>query len=41
MVEETREPQPGGSLMLRPLSQMMLVHALRLHMAGEPGGTTG
>jgi AraC-like DNA-binding protein len=33
MMEELREPQPGGSLVAQHLGHMMLVLALRLHLA--------
>lgn len=33
MIEELREPQPGGSLMVQQLAYLMLVQALRLHLA--------
>jgi AraC-like DNA-binding protein len=35
MKEELRNPQPGGSLITQQLAYMMLVQALRLHLAGE------
>jgi AraC-like DNA-binding protein len=38
MKEELRNPQPGGSLIAQQLAYMMLVQALRLHLAD---GTTG
>ena len=39
MMEELREPQPGGALVARQLASMMLVQALRLHLAeGRRGG---
>ncbi|MEI9977072.1 MAG: AraC family transcriptional regulator [Ignavibacteriota bacterium] len=39
MMEELREPQPGGFLVAQHLAQMMLVQALRLHLAeGLRGG---
>jgi AraC-like DNA-binding protein len=39
MREELREPQPGGFLVAQQLSYMMLVQALRLHLAeGLRGG---
>jgi AraC-like DNA-binding protein len=39
-MQELREPRAGGLLVLQQLAQMMLVEALRLHMAqgGEQGG---
>jgi AraC-like DNA-binding protein len=33
MMEELREPQPGGALIAQHLAHMMLVQALRLHLA--------
>jgi AraC-like DNA-binding protein len=33
MTEEVRNPQPGGSLITQQLAYMMLVQALRLHLA--------
>ena len=41
MMDELREPQPGGLLVVRHLAQMMLVLALRLHMAEGPSGGVG
>jgi len=41
MRQELREPQPGGILMLRQLALMMLVQALRLHLAAETSGAVG
>jgi AraC-like DNA-binding protein len=39
MKEEVRDPQPGGSLIAQQLAYMMLVQALRLHLAdGATGG---
>lgn len=39
MRQELREPQPGGSLVAQQLATMMLVQALRLHLAeGLRGG---
>ncbi|ADV81467.1 AraC family transcriptional regulator [Terriglobus saanensis] len=39
MKEEVRNPQPGSSLMAQQLAYMMLVQALRLHLAeGAKGG---
>jgi len=39
MMQELREPQPGGSLVAQHLAYMMLVQALRLHLAeGLQGG---
>jgi AraC-like DNA-binding protein len=33
MMQELREPQPGGFLVIQHLAQMMLVQALRVHLA--------
>ena len=39
MMEELREPQPGSILVAQQLAQMMLIQALRLHLAeGTRGG---
>jgi AraC-like DNA-binding protein len=39
LMQELREPQPGGSLIAEHLAHMMLVQALRLHLAqGLKGG---
>ncbi len=39
MMQELREPQPGGFLVVQHLAHMMLVQALRLHLAeGMQGG---
>jgi AraC-like DNA-binding protein len=38
MKEELRDPQPGGSLIAQQLAYMMLVQALRLHLADARGG---
>jgi hypothetical protein len=39
MTQELREPQPGGFLVAQHLAHMMLVQALRLHLAeGLSGG---
>jgi AraC-like DNA-binding protein len=35
MREELRDPQPGGSLIAQQLAYMMLIQALRLHLADE------
>ena len=35
MKEELRDPQPGGSLIAQQLAYMMLIQALRLHLADE------
>ena len=41
MREELRDPQPGGSLIAQQLAYMMLVQALRLHLAEGPQGGVG
>ena len=41
MKEELRDPQPGGSLIAQQLAYMMLVQALRLHLADEARGGKG
>lgn len=41
MMHELREPRPGNSLMIEHLAHMMLVQALRLHMAEGPNGGAG
>ncbi|AVH69692.1 AraC family transcriptional regulator [Nostoc sp. 'Lobaria pulmonaria (5183) cyanobiont'] len=41
MTEELREPQPGGLLIAQHLAQMMLVQALRLHLAEGLNGGVG
>src|SRR6202012_3576189 len=42
MKQELRDPQPGGSLITQQLAYMMLVQALRLHLAnGATDGTSG
>jgi hypothetical protein len=38
MKEELRDPQPGGSLIAQQLAYMMLIQALRLHLADGEGG---
>ncbi|MFA6154199.1 AraC family transcriptional regulator [Mesorhizobium sp.] len=39
MMEELRDPRPGGALVVEHLAHMMLVDALRLHLAqGSAGG---
>lgn len=39
LMQELREPQPGGTLIAQQLAQMMLVQALRLHLKeGRHGG---
>ena len=41
MKEEVRDPQPGGSLIAQQLAYMMLVQALRLHLADAEKGRAG
>ena len=41
MMQELHEPQPGGYLVAQHLAHMMLVQALRLHMAKGLGGGVG
>ncbi|WP_348262058.1 AraC family transcriptional regulator [Telmatobacter sp. DSM 110680] len=41
MKEELRDPQPGGSLVAQQLAYMMIVQALRLHLADEARGSVG
>jgi AraC-like DNA-binding protein len=41
MKEELRDPQPGGSLIAQQLAYVMLVQALRLHLADSAGTVTG
>ncbi len=41
MKEELHDPQPGGSLIAQQLAYMMLVQALRLHLADSAGTVTG
>jgi AraC-like DNA-binding protein len=41
MREELREPQPGSFLVAQQLAYMMLVQALRLHLAERPSGGVG
>ena len=41
MKEELRDPQPGGSLITQQLAYMMLVQALRLHLADGTRGGVG
>ena len=40
MREELRNPQPGGSLIAQQLAYMMLIQALRLHLADEAKGAS-
>jgi AraC-like DNA-binding protein len=39
--EELRDPQPGGSLIAQQLAYMMLIQALRLHLADAASGGRG
>jgi AraC-like DNA-binding protein len=41
MMQELREPQPGGFLIAQHLAHMMLVQALRLHLAEAASGGVG
>jgi len=41
MREELRNPQPGGSLIAQQLAYMMLIQALRLHLADEARSGVG
>jgi AraC-like DNA-binding protein len=41
MRDELRDPQPGGSLIAQQLAYMMLVQALRLHLADGANGRVG
>ena len=41
LTEELRNPQPGGFLVAQQLAYMMLVQALRLHLAEGLRGSTG
>jgi AraC-like DNA-binding protein len=41
MKEELREPKPGGALIAQQLAYMMLVQALRLHLADGAQGNVG
>lgn len=41
MMEELREPQPGGFLVVQHLAYLILVQALRLHLAEGLGGGVG
>ena len=41
MREELRDPRPGGALVAQQLAYMMLVQALRLHLADEAAGGIG
>ena len=41
MMREIHEPQPGGSLIAEHVAYMMLIQALRLHLAEGPQGGVG
>src|SRR3984885_10228374 len=41
MGEELRDPQPGGSLIAQQLAYMMLIQALRLHLADASRDSVG
>ncbi len=41
MKEELRDPQPGGSLIAQQLAYMMLIQALRLHLADASSASVG
>ncbi|HEX4168548.1 MAG TPA: AraC family transcriptional regulator [Bryobacteraceae bacterium] len=41
MREELRDPQPGGSLIVQQLAYMMLIQALRLHLADAASAGRG
>lgn len=41
LAEELREPQPGGSLVTQQLSTLLVVQALRVHLAEVPAGGVG
>ena len=41
MREELRDPQPGGSLIAQQLAYMMLIQALRLHLADAASAGSG
>lgn len=41
MMHELREPRPGNSLVIEHLAHMLLVQALRLHIAEGPQGGAG
>ena len=40
-MQELRDPQPGGYLIAQQLTYMMLVQALRLHLAEQANGSVG
>ena len=41
MMQELREPEPGGFLVVQHLAHLLLVQALRAHLAAGPGGGVG
>jgi hypothetical protein len=41
MMEELRNPQPGGSIIAQHLAYTMLVQALRLHVAESASKSVG
>jgi len=41
IMQELREPQPGGALVAHHLAHMVLIQALRLHLAEGPAGGIG
>jgi len=41
MMQELRDPQPGGYLIAQQLTYMMLVQALRLHLSEQADGSVG
>lgn len=41
MMQELREPRPGGALVRQHLAHMVLIQALRLHLAEGPSGGVG
>lgn len=41
MAEEARDPQPGGALITQQLAYMMLIQALRLHLADRASDGVG
>ena len=41
LMQELREPQPGGALIAEHLAQTLLIQALRLHLTDRAGGGVG
>jgi AraC-like DNA-binding protein len=41
MMQELREPQPGGQLVAQHLAHMVLIQALRIYLAERPSGGVG